>query len=194
MNVISTLFSVLGLSTAAGLNAYVPLLVIGTLGRYAPQIIDLNGPFEILSNPWMLIVIGLLAILDFVGDKIPAIDSAVHTVGLFLNPIAGAIVALAANSQLGSVSPVLVAICGLIVAGGVHSARATVRPLATVTTAGIGNPVLSFIEDVMAVVLSVLAVLLPILAFLLVLVFAGVVIWLLRLMRQGRRAAQNQRR
>ena len=194
MNVISTLFSVLGLSTAAGLNAYVPLLVIGTLGRYAPQIVDLNGPFEILSNPWMLIVIGLLAILDFVGDKIPAIDSAVHAVGLFLNPIAGAIVALAANSQAGSVSPILVGICGLIVAGGVHSARAAVRPLATATTAGIGNPVLSFIEDITAVVLSVLAVLLPILAFLLVLVFAAAVIWLLRVMRQGRLAARAERR
>ncbi|MBC8163654.1 MAG: DUF4126 domain-containing protein [Roseiflexaceae bacterium] len=189
MNGIMALFSALGLSTAAGLNAYIPLLVIGALDRYAPQLVNLSGPFELISNPWLMLAVGVLAVLDFVGDKIPAVDHAVHAVGLVLNPIAGAIVALAANSDAGAVNPVLIAICGLLVAGGVHTVRATVRPAATLTTGGVGNPILSLIEDAIALVLSGLAVLLPVLAFLLVLVLAWLVVWFLRRIGWGRRKA-----
>lgn len=187
MNVISTLFSAFGLSTAAGLNAYIPLLVVGVLGRYAPGLVQLSAPFDILTNPWVLIVLGLIAILDFIGDKIPAVDHTLHAVGTVLNPVAGAIVALAANSDAGSINPILVAICGLLLAGGAHAARATARPLATATTAGIGNPILSFIEDGASLVLSVLAIILPVLAFILVLIFALGVFLLLRWMFGRRR-------
>ena len=187
MNAISSLFSAFGLSTAAGLNAYIPLLVVGVLGRYAPGLVQLNAPFDILTNPWLLIVLGLIAILDFVGDKIPAIDHGLHAIGVVVNPIAGALVALAANSDAGAVNPVLAAVCGLLLAGGAHAARATARPIATATTAGIGNPVLSFMEDITSLVLSVLALLLPALAFLLVLVLAILVFWGIRRVTQRRR-------
>lgn len=190
MNPFSTLFSAFGLSTAAGLNAYIPLLVVGVLGRYAPGLVPLSGPFDILTNPWVLLGIALLAIVDFIGDKVPAVDHALHAVGVVLNPIAGAIVALAANSDTGAINPVLVAICGLLLAGGAHAARATARPLATATTAGIGNPVLSFIEDAASLVLSVLAIILPVLAFVLVLIF-GVGVFLLLRWMFGRRRRQS---
>lgn len=171
MNPITALMSALGLSTAAGLNAYIPLLVVGLLARYT-DLVRLDAPYDLLANPFVLLAIGLVALLDFVGDKVPAIDSALHTVGLVVHPIAGAIVFLASNSEAGAVSPVLAAICGLIVAGGTHAARATARPLATATTGGVGNPVISFTEDVAALVISGLAVFLPVVAFVLVLLFA----------------------
>lgn len=186
MNGVSALLSAFGLSTAAGLNAYIPLLVIGVLGRYAPQLVQLNAPYDILTNPWLLIAIGVIAILDFVGDKVPAIDHALHVAGMVISPIAGAIAALAANSAAGGVNPVLAALCGLLLAGGAHATRATIRPVATTTTAGIGNPVLSFIEDVSSLVLSVLAVFLPVLAFLLVLGFAFGLFLTLRRLTRGR--------
>lgn len=187
MNGISALFSAFGLSTASGLNAYIPLLVVGVLGRYAPGLIQLSAPFDLLTNPWVLIVLGIIAILDFVGDKIPALDSLLHTAGVVINPIAGAIVALAANSQSGSINPIFAAICGLLLAGGAHATRATVRPIATATTAGLGNPILSFIEDITALVLSVLAIIVPIVAFVCVLIFAVLMVWFLRSLMRRRR-------
>ncbi|GAB4197429.1 MAG: DUF4126 domain-containing protein [Roseiflexaceae bacterium] len=185
MDAITSLLSAFGLSTAAGLNAYIPLLVVGLLGRYT-NLIQLNGPYEILTNPIVLLVIAVLALLDFIGDKIPAIDHGLHAIGVVISPIAGAILFLAANSSNGTVSPFLAAVCGLILALGTHSARATARPIATATTGGIANPIVSFVEDSTSLVLSVLAVILPVLAFVLVLIFAVLMFVLMRRIRANR--------
>jgi uncharacterized protein DUF4126 len=188
MNAIMNLFSAFGLSTAAGLNAYLPLLTVGLLARYT-NLIHLSDPFKLLSEPIVLLVIAVLALLDFIGDKIPAVDHTLHAVGLVVAPIAGAILFMAANSSTGSVSPLLAAICGVLIAGATHSARATARPLATVSTAGVANPVISFFEDVTSVTLSILAIILPIVAFVLVLLFAFLMVTLFRRVLRRRRGA-----
>lgn len=190
MDAISSILSALGLSTAAGLNAYLPLLTVGLLARYT-SLIQLDGPYSLLSHPAVLLVIAVLALLDFIGDKIPAVDHGLHAAGMIIAPIAGAILFLSANSAGGSVSPLLAAICGIVVAGATHTARATARPLATITTAGVANPVISFMEDASALVLSVLAVVLPVLAFVLVLAFAALMFWLYRRLAARRAARQG---
>src|SRR5262249_27513092 len=162
------LLSAFGLATAAGLNAYVPLLVIGLLARYT-DLVMLNPPYDLLSHPVVLILIALLAVLDFVADKIPGVDHALHVAGLVIHPAAGALLALAADSSAGGVPPVLATLCGLVLAGGTHGTRAVVRPGVTVTTGGLVNPVVSILEDAVSLVLAVLAVLLPVLALALVL-------------------------
>jgi hypothetical protein len=186
MDAIVSIFSAFGLSTAAGLNAYLPLLTVGLLARYT-SLIHLSGPYELLTNPWVLLVIAVLALLDFVGDKIPAVDHTLHAAGMIIAPVAGAILFMATNSDIGGISPLLAAICGVLIAGTTQGARATARPLATVTTAGVANPVISFFEDVTALVLSILAILVPVLAFLLVLLFAFLMVLLFRrvLRRRG---------
>ena len=68
MELLSGLLSSLGLSGAAGLNAYIPLLLVGLLGRFG--IMDLAQPFDLLSNTWVLVGVGVIGLLDFVGDKI----------------------------------------------------------------------------------------------------------------------------
>jgi hypothetical protein len=178
------LLQALGLSTAGGLNAYVPLLVVGLLGRFT-GLIHLNPPFDLLAHPVVLAVLGLLAALDFVGDKVPGVDHALHVVGLLTHPIAGAILFLAASSDAGEVHPVLAAVCGVVLAGGTHAARMAVRPASTATTGGAGNPVLSFFEDVTSLFLSVLAVVVPVVAALLVLLLAFALALLLRRWRRG---------
>jgi hypothetical protein len=188
MTGIMKLLSAFGLSTAAGLNAYLPLLVVGLLGRYT-DLIQLGRPFDALENPIVLLVIAVLALLDFIGDKIPAVDHTLHAVGLIVAPIAGAILFMAGNSSMGTVNPILAAICGVLVAGTAHVARASARPIATATTAGVANPVISFFEDVVSLVLSVMAILVPVLAFLLVLLFAVLMVMLLRRVSRRRRPA-----
>jgi hypothetical protein len=172
MSVLTQLCSGLGLSSAAGLNAYVPLLAIGILGRMG--IVHLEGHYAILAGWPALTAIGILAIVDFVADKVPAVDHATHVAGAIINPVAGAIVFGSQTHAIGHIPPAVALAAGLIVAGGFHATRAAVRPVATVTTAGLANPVVSLIEDVIAVLLSVLAVFLPFAALLLflVLVFA----------------------
>lgn len=170
--------SAFGLSTAAGLNAYIPLLVVGLLTQMGW--IHLQEPYSLIASPIILVVIAVLALLDFIGDKIPAVDHALHAAGLVIHPIVGAILFVAANSSTGSVHPILAAICGLLVAGGTHGLRAAVRPIATTATAGTANPVLSLAEDALSLILAVLAVVLPIVAFVCVLILAIVLFVLLR--------------
>jgi len=164
--------SALGLSSAAGLNAYIPLLAIGILGRLG--IVHLDGPYAMLSTWTVLIVLGVLAAIDFVADKVPAVDHATHAIGIVVNPLAGAIVFGSQTHAIGNVPAALSLAAGLIVAGGFHATRAAVRPVSTATTGGIANPFLSLLEDGTALVLSLLAVFVPILAVVLmvILVFA----------------------
>jgi hypothetical protein len=190
MDIITSVMSAFGLSTAAGLNAYIPLLVVGLLDRYT-NLVNLSAPYDTISNPWVLLAIAVLALIDLVGDKIPAVDHMFHAAGVIINPVAGAILFMATTGSAGDVNPVLAAICGVILAGATHGARAAVRPVATATTAGFANPVVSTIEDVSSFTISLLAVLVPVLAV--IAVAAGVVVIAVLLRRiWPRRRASSQ--
>jgi hypothetical protein len=158
----------LGLATASGLNAYLPLLTIGIFARIGW--IELAQPFDILTNVLVLLILAALAVLDFVGDKVPAVDSGLHAAGLIISPIAGAILALASQGDIATINPFLVGAAGLIAAGGTHAARATVRPVVTAATGGTGNVVVSVVEDGASLGLTFLAVLAPIVALITALV------------------------
>lgn len=163
----------LGLATASGLNAYLPLLTIGIFARLGW--IQLAQPFDLLTNVFVLLIIAALAVLDFVGDKVPAVDSALHAGGLIISPIAGTILALASQGEVATIHPLLVGAAGLIAAGSTHAARATIRPVVTAATGGTGNAVVSAVEDGASVGLSLLAILVPIVAVIVALVAAVVI-------------------
>lgn len=167
MELLTGLFSSLGLSGAAGLNAYIPLLLVGILSRLG--LMELAQPFDMLANPWVLGGIALIGALDFVGDKIPGVDHLLHVVGGLVNTVAGAIL-FASQTGVADLPPAMSMALGLIVAGGVHGTKAAIRPVATGTTAGLGNPLVSFVEDGVSLLMSILAVFLPILAVIMMVV------------------------
>lgn len=185
MDLFTGLLSSLGLSGAAGLNAYIPLLIVGALNHFG--VMHLSQLYDMISNPWVMLVVGLLGILDFVGDKIPGVDHALHVAGGVINTAAGAIL-FASQTGVADIPPALSMALGLVVAGGVHATRSAVRPVATATTAGIGNPVLSAAEDVGSLTLSVLAVFVPILAVIALVIFAVVAYRMYARLRGPRRA------
>ncbi|MBZ9750541.1 DUF4126 domain-containing protein [Deinococcus sp. HMF7604] len=164
MELLSGLLSSLGLSGAAGLNAYIPLLLVGLLSRFG--VMDLAAPFDLLGNTWVLLGVAVIGALDFVGDKIPGVDHALHLLGGVVNTAAGAVL-FAAQTGVADVPPALSMALGLLVAGGVHATRTAARPVATATTGGLANPVVSGLEDGTSLLLSVLAVFVPLLAVIL---------------------------
>ena len=179
---ISSMFSAFGLSSAAGLNAYIPLLAVSLLSRY--DYITLSSPFDLLGSTPVLLVLVVLALLDFVADKIPAVDHATHLIGAIISPVAGAIVFASQNNIITDIHPALALGVGFVMAGGFHATRAAIRPVATATTAGVGNPILSFAEDVLSLILSVLAFVAPLIAFLVLLLLMFVIIQLWRSVRR----------
>ncbi len=174
MGTLIALATSLGLSTAAGFNAFLPLLTIGILSRFG--LIELATPFGLLSHPLVLLIIAVLAILDFIGDKVPAIDSALHAAGMIIAPIAGAILALAGQGDVAQIHPLVVGIAGVVAAGSAHVARTSIRPVVTTATVGTANPVVSLVEDGTAIVLTILAIVAPILAIILAVVL-GIVLF-----------------
>jgi hypothetical protein len=180
-----SLLAAFGLSGAAGLNAWIPLLAVGLLGR-AGQL-ELADGYDWLESTPALIVLGVALVLDFVGDKVPAVDSLLHAAGTVVHPAAGAIVFAGPTELPTDVPSIILFALGAGVAGSLHATRATVRPVSTTMTAGAGNPVLSLAEDVVSAVLSIVAVFAPLLGVicLLAVVVVAVVSW--RRVRRSRR-------
>jgi len=181
MELLTGILSAFGLSASAGLNAYIPLLVIGVIGHYT-KLIQLNKPWDTLANPWILILLGVLVIVEMLADKIPAINHINDIIQTVIRPVAGAIVFAASARAISNIHPVLALACGLLVAGSVHLVKAAVvRPAITAATGGTANVPVSMAEDIIATVTSILSVFLPILIGVLILVVIYfIIVWFVR--------------
>jgi hypothetical protein len=151
----------LSLAAPAGLNAYIPLLVLGIAGRLG--VITLTGPYTFLQEWWMLALLGVLLVIEILADKVPAVDTVNDTIQTVVRPVAGGLLAVSAAGVVKAPAVVLF-VAGVLLAGSVHAAKASARPAINAVSGGVGAPVVSTIEDILALVLSVLAVLMPILA------------------------------
>jgi hypothetical protein len=164
-----------GLSTAAGLNAYIPLLVVALLARLT-SLITLSEPYDALSSWWVIGTLAVLLIVEILVDKIPAVDTINDIIHTFVRPAAGAILFAATTNTIG-IHPVLAAILGVILAGGVHAVKAGGRPVVAAATAGVGDPIVSTIEDVISFVTSVLAIVAPYLVVSLIVTSVALFAW-----------------
>jgi len=181
MTELLSVFTAFGLSFSAGLNAYIPLFIIGALAHYTDYI-QLSKPWDALANPYVLIFLAVLIIIEFLADKLPAFNHVNDLIQTFIRPAAGAIAFAATAGVITNIHPALALACGLLIAGGVHTVKAAaVRPMVTATTGGAGNAPVSMAEDLTATIVSILAIVIPILiAVICIIAFAIVARWVLR--------------
>lgn len=166
-----------GLSASAGLNAYIPLLVVSLMAKFT-NLIELAEPWNALESWWTIGVLAVLGLIEVVADKVPVVDQVNDGIQTFIRPVAGAILFATSAKTITEINPVLSMICGLLVAGSVHAAKSLVaRPIIEASTAGIGTPVVSTVEDVFATVISVLAVALPLLMLILLILIVWWIFW-----------------
>src|SRR6185503_15611408 len=177
MELLTGIFTAFGLSASAGLNAYIPLLIVGLVARYT-NLLHLNAPWDTLANPYIILMMCVLVIIEMLADKVPAVNHINDVIQTVVRPTAGAIAFAASANVVTDVSPVLALACGLLVAGTVHVAKAGIlRPAVTATTGGAGNIPVSIAEDIVSTVLSILAIVLPILIGTLMVVLAAFIVW-----------------
>lgn len=187
--VVSGILGAFGLSASAGLNAYIPLLVVSLLAKFT-NLIHLTKPWDGLTSWWTIGVLGALSLVEFFADKIPAVDHVNDAIQTFIRPTAGAIVFAASAGSVTDVNPILSLIAGLLVAGTVHTVKsAAVRPLITATTAGVGDPIASFLEDVVATLVSVLSIVLPILMAIVLVLIIWWISWFVERRKKARAIA-----
>jgi uncharacterized membrane protein len=177
-----------GLSASAGLNAYIPLLVVSILARFT-DLIELSEPWNAMESWWIIGTLVILSVVEFFADKIPAVNHINDAIQTFVRPTAGAILFAASANVITNVHPILSLAAGLLVAGSVHVVKsAAVRPAITAATAGLGDAPVSLLEDIISTGLSVLSVLLPVVVGIVLLLAAlWIIIWLTRRSKRLRR-------
>jgi hypothetical protein len=156
----------IGLSSVAGVRAYLPLALVGIFARLG--LFVLPEPFDLLTN-WLVIAALLaLAVVESGLDKIPALDTVLDVVQTPIRIVAGALLFSAALEAGLGVEAIPELAAGGAIAGTVAVLKAVLRPSANAASAGVSAPFLSTFEDVVAVVGGILAVLVPLVPLLLV--------------------------
>jgi Domain of unknown function (DUF4126) len=192
----------MGLSAAAGLNAYIPFLVVALIAKYTDFIV-LPAAYGWMESWWAIGIGAALLLTEVVVDKVPAVDTVNDAVQTFIRPSMGGLLAAATagaaeldNSAWMAQHAWVGVLLGVVVAGLVHAGKTTARPVANVATLGVGAPVLSTVEDGASLSLSLIALFVPVLvvvALLAVLAALGWLVWRRRSPRRRRVAGSAER-
>ena len=187
----------MGLSAAAGLNAYIPFLIVALIAKYT-DLITLPASYGWMESWWAIGIGAVLLLTEVVVDKVPAVDSINDAVQTFIRPSMGGLLgaATAGASALDESAWMtrhawVGVVLGIVVAGLVHVGKTTVRPVANVSTLGVGAPVLSTAEDGASIGLSLIALFAPLLviaALVALLATFGWLWWWIRTRRRRRMA------
>ncbi len=164
----------LGLAAATGLRAFLPLFMVAVMARFDVLGMDFGERFAWLESDTALIALGFAVVAEFAMDKVPVLDTAVDTVMTLVRPVLGGVVVWASFSGSDPALAPILAMMAAPVALASHGGKAVVRPGVTATTAGVGNPAVSLMEDGSAALLVALAFLAPMLIPLLLALLAWV--------------------
>lgn len=171
------IFSAFGLAASAGLSAYIPLLTVALLAKFT-DLITLQGPWEALTSWWIIGLLGVLVLIEFFADKVPAINHLNDVIQTFVRPAAGAVLFAASAKVITDVHPILSMAAGVLVAGTVHAIKsAAVRPAVTATTGGAANVPVSIAEDLVSTALSILSILIPVVIAIMLVMLTSLFIW-----------------
>jgi hypothetical protein len=172
----------MGLSAAAGLNAYIPFLIVALVARFT-DLITLPATYAWIESWWAIGIGAVLLLSEVVLDKIPAVDSVNDAVQTFIRPAMGGLVfaATAAAAELDSSAwmtahPWVGIVLGVVVSGLVHTGKVAARPVVNMGTAGFGAPVVSTAEDGASLGLSLAALFAPLLCLVALVLLAWVLV------------------
>jgi hypothetical protein len=145
MDIVSSIAVAAGLAWASGLRLYAVLFLAGLLGRLG--YVDLPGTLEVLESPLVLGASGLMFLVEFFADKVPALDSLWDAIHTFIRIPAGA---LLAAMSLGDHDPALMVAAGILggtLAAGTHAAKAGSRALINTSPEPVSNWTASLTEE-----------------------------------------------
>jgi uncharacterized membrane protein len=146
---LSTLGFALGSAWLSGINLYATILTLGLLQRFG--FVNLPGDMGYLSQDWILIAAGVLYVIQFVADKIPAVDSVWDVVHTFIRVPAGAVLAASAFAHFDPRIRLLALLLGGSIALTSHGAKTATRLAANASPEPFSNIILSLLGDAVTV-------------------------------------------
>ena len=187
----------MGLSAAAGLNAYIPFLVVALIARFTDYI-TLPVGYEWIESTWAIGIVAALLLAEVILDKIPAVDTINDTIQTFIRPSMGGLIFAATtaaaqldNSTWMKENPWVSVVLGVLISGLVHTGKMAARPAINVGTLGTGAPVVSTLEDISSLSLSLIALIAPVLVILALALLAWLLIWMWLRVRRWRRTRRD---
>jgi len=180
----------IGLAAAVGFRVFLPLLIASIAAHTGHIHLDAN--FAWLGSLPAMTMLGVAAVVEVLAYYVPAVDNLLDTITTPLALAAGTIVSAAVITDL----PPLIKWSTAIIAGGgvaaiTQGVTTLVRAKSTAFTAGLGNPVISTVEMIAAVVVALLAVLAPLIAIALVAAFCLFVVRAVRRFLRAGSAAKT---
>ena len=186
MDILQSLALAGGMAWASGMRLYAVVFLAGLLGRLG--YLQLPATLSVLENPWIIGLSGVLLCIEFLADKVPAIDSFWDALQGFIRIPAGALLAALA---MGEHDPALMVAAGLLggtLTAGTFAAKAGGRALINTSPEPFSNVTASLGEDVLTASGLWIAVAHPILFLILLGLFILLLLWLLPKIWRGIRA------
>jgi Domain of unknown function (DUF4126) len=135
----------MGSAWLSGINLYATVLTLGLLHRF--NLAHLPGDLGYLSHTWIIVLAGVLYVVQFIADKIPAVDSVWDMVHTFIRVPAGAVLAATAFAHFDPA----VRLIALLVGGGIalssHGTKTATRLAANASPEPFSNTALSLLGD-----------------------------------------------
>lgn len=185
METLAAIGAGLGLAAACGFRVFLPLLVMG-IAVHSEWIEPASG-FEWVGSWPAMIAFGTATAFEVGAYYVPWLDNLLDTAASPAALVAGTV---AAAAFLPEAHPAIKWSAAIVAGGGsaavIQTGSVFTRAVSSLTTGGLGNPVVSTTEAAGSVSLSIVAVLVPLLALLFVVVIVVMAVWLIA-RRRGRR-------
>jgi Domain of unknown function (DUF4126) len=176
-DLITTLGTAMGSAWLSGINLYATVVTLGVLERY--QLVKLPGGLDLLGEWWVIGLAGVLYAVEFVADKIPAVDTAWDALHTFIRVPAGAILAASAFAEFDPVVKIAATILGGGIALSSHGTKAATRLAANTSPEPVSNITLSLGEDALTFGSAILMAFYPVAILIVVIIFLIFSLWLL---------------
>jgi hypothetical protein len=183
MDAITSFALASGLSWASGLRLYLTVFIVGLLSKF--NYIHLPKSLDMLSNPVVIGVAGLFAVIEFLADKIPYVDSAWDSIQTFIRIPAGALLAMGAINSSDPVIASIAALLGGSLTGMTHATKAGSRALINTSPEPVSNITTSFGEEGLVLGGGWLALMHPMVFIGVLIFFVLVMLWLLPKLWRG---------
>lgn len=183
MDAISSFALAGGLSWASGFRLYATVFIVGMLDKFG--YIHLPSSLDILSNPIVIGVAGILSVIEFLTDKIPYVDSAWDSIQTFIRIPAGALLAMGAINSSDPLIAALAALLGGSLTGMTHATKAGSRALINASPEPVTNIAASFGEEGLLLGGGWLALTHPVVFLGVLIAFVFVMLWLIPKLWRG---------
>jgi hypothetical protein len=183
MDTIQIIALTMGTAWASGINLYAAVFMLGLMGTTGNVV--LPAEMEVVTDPLVMSVAGLMYCIEFFADKTPGVDTAWDTLHTFIRIPAGAILSMSAVGDTSAAMELTAFLVGGSIAAGTHATKAGSRVMINTSPEPFTNWAASISEDVLVIGGIWTALHYPIVFLVGLLIFFCVMLWLLPKLWRG---------